>query len=191
MDTFRGPDGTDYDLAHLAAFECISTVTISGEKLEVPVLVLFRDHCYTREMEEGDDESWRIDCNGRKDAVFCPIRWTFSNGLRDLISGLVKGGRCYLTSQSGQYFRVQHSNERDKPPDHGWYVFFSFEKRRKGPGVALSIVSVHPRQTWPSNARGRQNMKFGAALAAYLKGQPQILEALRKEKGPQQGGLPF
>lgn len=191
MEKFVGPDKITYDLSHLAPFECVGNISIAGEKFEVPILVNFNDHCYTREMEPGDDPAWKIPCKDRADGMFCPVRWTFSCGLKDLVRALIGRGNCYLTTQNGHYFKVQLSNDRNKPADHGWYIFFKLERRRKGLGVALTIKSIHERPNWPTNARGRQYERFGAALAKFVREEPDLREQLVKAKGPQQGGLSF
>lgn len=180
MDKYKGPDGCEYDLTHLKSFSQRVSVKVSKIPYSVPVKVIFRDHCYTRTFCDDDDPKWLIGSN----RIFCPDRWVFSQGLSKAIPTLMEHGICFRTTAHGQYFKFERSSHRNPAPDHGWYLFFKFRPNREDLGVLMSVESVHERRTWPHNARGRQSLRFGAALSEFLKRKPEVLDGIQKEKAP-------
>jgi hypothetical protein len=149
--------------------------------------VSYRDHCYSRDFKAGDDPRFLLPENPRDKSrrLFCKDRWMYSHGLPALIHGMVKNSTCYRTTKGGLYYKLERSSRRIATPDEGVYVFFEFSPNNTNPkGVRLSIESVHERTNRPSNDRGRQSLKFWAALKEFLKKHPLILERHRKEKGP-------
>lgn len=179
MQDFHAPDGAIYSLKHLEPFVEAAQIRVNGIRYEVPVLLLFRDHCFTRDHKDDDHEGWIYPCRGRQKALFCIDRWAFSHGLPALVRQLMAFGSCFRTTNKPRYFKVEKPSHRTRQADEGWYIFFKFEARKNGPGVAMSIESTHLRTNWPANARGRQVLKWSAALAEYLRSRPDILKSLK------------
>ena len=191
MAGYLGPDGIQYSLDHLAPLEISFELKIKAEILAIPLWVVFRDHCYSRELDEkkeGGDCAWVLPSNPRDKnrRLFCKDRWMYSHGLPSLIRGIVESGAvCHRTTERSLYYRLERSSRRGSGPDEGVYLFFKFGPNRRNPaGVELSVESVHERTNRPSNDRGRQSLKFWAALKEFLEKRPEILEAARKKKAP-------
>jgi len=181
MKRFKAPDGAIYSLNHLQPYSRTVEIRVGGVTYLVPLLFIFQDHCYTRELKHESDEPWLISERHGQRRVFCPDRWTFSHGLPALIEAMIPKGDCYRTTEKPRYFRVQRNNPRDYTDDAGWYIFFRFNKDRKKPGVVMSIESVHSRPNWPANARGRQVTRFGKALADFIKAREDLLRKLEQK----------
>lgn len=191
-----GPDGIEYSLKHLVPSEIFFDLQIRTESFQIPLWVVYRDHCYSRDLDErkeGDDQAWLLpekpqDKNRR---LFCRDRWMYSHGLPELIRAVMKSGILYRTSQHGLYYRLERSSRRGAGMDEGVYLFFKLSANRGNPmGVRLSVESVHERVNRPSNERGRQSLKFWNALREFLeKNHPQILDAHRKQRALEDKGL--
>jgi hypothetical protein len=187
-----GPDGVEYSLKHLAPSEIVFDLQIKTENFQIPLWVVYRDHCYSRDLDErkdDNDHSWLLpkkeqDKNRRR--LFCRDRWVYSHGLPELIRLVTKSGTLYRTTQHGLYYKLERSSKIGAGTDDGMYLFFKFSANRENPmGVRLSVESVHERITRPSNDRGRQSLKFWTALREFVeKNHPQILDMHRQQKGP-------
>lgn len=193
---YVGPDGIEYSLEHLAPSEILFELKIKTEILTVPIRVVYRDHCYSRDYNEGkesDDHAWLLPENpwDKNRRLFCKDRWIYSQELPYLVRGIVESGAvCHRTTERGLYYRLERSSRRGAGSDEGVYLFLKLSPNSKNPmGVKLSVESVHERTNRPSNDRGRQSVKFWAALREFLEKRPEILEALRKRKAPDDRGL--
>jgi hypothetical protein len=193
---YTGPDGIEYSLEHLAPSEILINLQIKTEILTVPLWVVYRDHCYSRdfnERNEGDNQSWLLPENPRDKnrRLFCKDRWMYSHGLPSLVRGIVESSAvCHRTTERGLYYRLERSSRRGAGPDEGVYLFLKLSPNSRNPmGVKLSVESVHERTNRPSNDRGRQSLKFWGALKEFLEKRPEILEAIRKQKAPDDRGL--
>ena len=195
-DCYVGPDGIEYSLEHLVPSEILFDLQIKTEILTVPLWVVYRDHCYSRdynEGKEGEKHAWLLPENpqDKNRRLFCKDRWMYSHGLPSLVSGIVKSGAvCHRTNNQGLYYRLERSSRRGAGPDEGVYLFLKFSPNSTNPmGVRLSVESVHERTNRPSNERGRQGLKFWAVLREFLEKRQDILEAIRKQKAPDGRGL--
>jgi hypothetical protein len=181
MTEFETPAGAKYSLEHLSPTSHFFGVTVDRKVYDLPILVLYRDHCYTRSFVAGVDNTdllYRSDARERR--VFCPDRWAYSCGLPGIIENVLRqNAQCYAASQDGLYFRIDSSTASPSARPHaGWYLFFKFRPQRSAPGVILSVESNHERTSWPSNARGRKPARFRVLLTEYLRKRPDLLTDL-------------
>ncbi|WP_341960041.1 hypothetical protein [Pseudomonas sp. RC10] len=181
MTEFVTPTGAKYSLSHLAPSTHFFGVTLDKQAYDLPVRVMYRDHCYTRSFVSGSDDPkfLFIPCVGEQ-RVFCPDRWAYSCGLPGIIENLLRqNAQCYCATQDGLYFKIDSSTvNRSVAPHAGWYLFFKFRPYRSGPGVVLSVESNHERTSWPSNARGRKPARFRVLLTEYLRKRRDLLKGL-------------
>lgn len=176
MAKFLGPDGVEYCLDHLAAFELLIDIQIDTETLQVPLWVVFRNHCYSLDHvpSKDDDESlrWQLptDTRERHARLFCPIRWKHSHALPTMIRATLAEAKCYRTTNQGLYYKFDRSPRMPAGAVTGTYLFFKFTRNRYSPaGLVLSIESVHARTTLPMNDRGKQQLTFKIALIESLR----------------------
>lgn len=188
---YLGPDGVEYSLAHLAPCEMSFDLKIKEEIFTVPLWIVYRDHCYSRDFraeQEGDESAWLLPENprDRNRRLFCKDRWMYSHGLPDLVHGIVQSGAvCHRTTERSLYYRLERSSRRGAGHDEGVYVFLKLSPNAKNPmGIKLSVESVHERLNRPSNDRGRQSVKFWMAVREFLEKRPEILDGIRKGKAP-------
>ena len=184
-----GPDGSVYTLKHLSQCETSFDLKIKEELFTVPVLIKYRDHCYSRDfdlLKEGDQEHWLMPINpmDKNRRLFCKDRWAYSKSLPDLISNMIANGVLYRTTNNGLYYKLERSSRISSHTDEGIYLFFKFSPNKYNPaGFVLSVESVHERKNRPTNDRGRQSLKFWQVVRELLeKKHPNILEELRKQK---------
>jgi hypothetical protein len=189
-NSFIGPDDNEYSLTHLAPFEIIFKLKIKNQILDIPIWISFRDHCYTREVTQGDDLKWLI---GGTTRIFCRDRWTYSHGVPNLLRSFISDsqGSCYRTTQRGLYFKLEKSSHRVSNPTEGWYLFFKFSKGNKKLGqLSLSVESVHDRTSLPANARGNHSLRFWSALKDFLKTRPDLLREIQENQHSQNKTAP-
>jgi hypothetical protein len=182
MTEFVTPTGATYSLRHLSPSNHIFGVTVNKKAYELPIQVMYRDHCYTRSfIVESDDPELLFTPSTGERRVFCPDRWAYSCGLPGIVDNLIRqNAQCYSASQDGLYFKVESSTaNRRTTPHAGWYLFFKFRPHRRGVGIILSVESNHERTSWPSNARGRKPARFRVLLTDYLRRRPDLLERVK------------
>ncbi len=192
MSSYTGPDGIEYSLAHLEPFEVIIDLRVGEEQFQVPLWVVYRNHCYSRDAfgKDVDDEevmAWQLpeDPRERYPRLFCKDRWTYSHGLPAVVRTVLIQSRCYRTNDRGLYYKFDRASRTQAGSVEGTYLFYRFEANRyNSAGLVLSIESVHYRTTLPQNDRNRQLINFKIALDESLqKHYPEVLNELRKAKG--------
>lgn len=187
MALYEGPDGVTYDLAHLDAFEVVINLKIGEEDLQVPLWVVFRNHCYSREVmlgKDGDEEmQWELppEPGEQYTRLFCPQRWAASHNLVEMVKTVLFEANCYRTTARGLYYKFDRAPRMQAGSAVGAYLFFKFRRNRHNPqGLVLSIESVHNRTNLPANDRNRQRITFKIALKESLQDHyPEVLEAIR------------
>lgn len=191
MAGFSGPDGVVYTLDHLASSEVVIAVKVGDEELQVPLWVVYRNHCYSRDYaygKDGDEElEWRLpdEPGERSIRLFCRDRWAYSHSLPAVVKAVLFASKCFRTTNRGLYYKFDRASKVQAGSYEGIYLFFKFARNRYNhAGLMLSVESVHERTTLPMNDRGRQQTTFKIALIEFLKDNPDILEEIRKAKGP-------
>lgn len=155
IESFTGPDGTDYDLAHLAPFTFEFRLKRSDGDVVVPIYVVFSNHTYSRDPAESDDPAWYLPkTSGDSDRYFLHERWEFSRQLPELVKQLLSSARspCRILNKRNSYLRI----ERDGLNQFvGWYLFFDLERRTGARNLRLTFRSVHHRDALPGNDLGK------------------------------------
>lgn len=155
IESFTGPDGTDYDLTHLAPFTFEFRLKRSEGDVLVPIYVVFSNHTYSRDPAEGDDPAWFLpDIIDEPERYFCHERWQFSRQLPAFVRQLLTVARspCRILNRRNSYLRI----ERDGLNQFvGWYLFFDLERRTGDRDLRLTFRSVHHRSSLPANDLGK------------------------------------
>lgn len=133
--------------------------------VNLTVWISFANHCYTRKKQHTDPDEAVIVVEERQggekeERVFDLERWTYSQGLHELIKNDLRSSHC-LVGGSGE---VVYHHERDPGAplrtEAGWYICGRFNvmiHRRK---MGLSIRSVHYRNNRPGNIRHISKKRF-------------------------------
>lgn len=168
-DTVIDPaSGEAHCLAHLQPYFIDYSIRLSGEPVTVRVRVHFSNHCYTRSLKDGEDESLILFSEPRKHftdhRVFCPQRYQFSLKLPAIVEGLVHS-QCLPAGQREMFYRLE-----DSPPTakhHGWYLCLRLNPSAKHQNITLSVRSVHYRTNRPNDALPHHK-RFRVMLAEFI-----------------------
>lgn len=183
MQVVVGPEKAVYCIKHLQPTTYTFGVTVRGTAYDLPIHVVYRDHCYSRGFDPSlDDSSALLPGDHMKDPrVFCADRWDYSHQLPKLVGDLIQyNGACYPTTNAGLFFKVDRTgvniatNRND-----GWHLFFELGPNPGAPGLKVTVRSSHERTSWPSNAKGRTSLRLRVAITDYLKKRERLLQGLQ------------
>lgn len=157
-------------LEHLDAMsiEFEYEITKGGERVFVPVIVQFSNHCYTRTRLDSDPDDSVLFRERRKDGgveerVWCPERAAFSKRLPDILRGI--GGLLCLRGDSKEIlYRVAGPGPRD---GEDWYVCMRLSIKVATRELIISVRSVHPRANRPADVRGSSTRGWAIFAQRY------------------------
>lgn len=164
--------GQVYDLAHLDPF----TLMIDSQKVGriLKIRIRFTIHCYTESWDpvrHNADELVFLD-EGKRQRVFCPIRYGLSNRLQRAITDLNHPKARVFQTGSGRNWMHSIPIDTDNGPYH---IFFEVRRapqdRKHLQDLELTVESAYPQSD--SNAplvRGQMGF-FIVASKVYL-GEP-------------------
>lgn len=186
MNEIIGSDGTSYCIRHLAPTSHTFGLRLNGSLYDLPIQVVYGNHCYTRSPKDGDESSFSYRDGADEARIFCRERWDYSHQLPGLVTAIMNNdSHCHPTSRTGLYFKVDRVGFNvNQNPNAGWHLFFEFSPIHAGPGVRMQLRSNHPRETKPHNARGKP-VRFRFALTDYLKDRPELLKGVPAKEVPQ------
>lgn len=179
-----------FGLDHLQPFTQAYKIRVkidgTEKEVEVSLMVLFSNHCYTRTRLDSDPSDLPVLFSERKrdgtidERVFCRSRWEFSKTLPDLINDL-HGKSCLPGGSREIFYRQEDSNPIGSP--QGWYVCLRLNASDKHKNLTLSVRSSHYRVNRPNDVRG-SHRRFYAILAHFYSEELKVRKWLEMEAEP-------
>ena len=148
--------GTTYTLDHLKEY-AFTVSDSTGQRRTIAVT--FRDHCFTRAPEHGDDRALYYPGSDRKPGVFCFKRYRFSLDLVSHIERATAGKAWSLDSEN--FAAVPVVDDAGQPMLYG--IIFSLD-RVKG----LQEVDLHMRVETAYPIDEKELSTFGHVRFSHL-----------------------
>lgn len=157
--------GTVYDLTHLHPFEHHYEHTPTGGEVQVfKCHVIFSMHCFTRDLEDGDNYTADLIYPYDKDhRLFDFARYELSKQLPDIIRSLNQRP-CWHTHH-GTFFTIEITDQDNQKKDYE--VYFSVTRASRGKGwLNLYVHSAYMRDEAHRGSQPRKR-KIGFNVIAH------------------------
>ncbi len=149
--------GIVYDLSHLSDMTTSLQYEFKDNKDKVKgkidVKVVFDNHCYTREINDGEEVETLVTeefCGKVQNRCFDLERYEFSKKLPFIIKSL-SFKTCMESKVSGKSIRLEEP-ERNSP-HKGVYIFLKARAYENSKTLTLYVETAHKRNSTPSDVR--------------------------------------
>ena len=164
--------GTVYDLTHLHPFEHRYEHTLTGGQVQVfKCHVIFSMHCFTRDLEDGDNYTAELIYPYDKDhRLFDFSRYELSKQLPDIIRSLNQRP-CWHTNHN-TFFTIEITDQDGQTKDYE--IYFSVAKAsRKGSWLNIYVHSAYVRDKEHGGSQPKKRkIRFIVIAHNKQKGKP-------------------
>lgn len=162
--------GQEYDLSHLHPFSMEVLQPAQGDKPEriYGVDVIFSLHCFTRSVQEGDDETLAYSDN-RETRTFCFDRYKYTQYLPAVIRK-INERTCYQTGK-GNFLTIEILTDENEQVEYE--IYFEASKSGKKPArVNLYVQSAYVRDQGREYRKTRRKIRFSIIAYNVLHNKP-------------------